>query len=186
MANAVVMLSVAYVVVAALLLNLNLKTSHAPRVKVAAIVVTTCFYMVTWFGFQAMSGWASTQPLPEQFRLLWVSIEERKKEDRNPGYIYYWVRALDEADLPIGPPRAHRVEWSEAAAETAEAAASAIEEGQELNGTLSRNLMTPSEEGDAVSGYAGENSVTGASDEEVNIRFNRAPPRHLPAKPVPG
>jgi len=46
--------------------------------------------------------------------------------------------------------------------------------------------MTPSEEGDAVSGYAGEKSVTGASDEEVNIRFNRAPPRHLPAKPVPG
>jgi hypothetical protein len=186
MDTAVVLLSVAYVVVAALLLNLNLKTSHAPRVKVAAIVVTTCLYIVSWFGYQAMSGWASTQPLPEQFRLLWVSIEERKREDRNPGYIYYWVRTLDEADLPVGPPRAHRVEWSETAAEIAEAATSAIEEGQELNGTLSRNLMAPSEEGDAISGYAGEQSVTGASDEEVNIRFNSAPPRHLPAKPAPG
>jgi len=186
MVTAVVLLSLAYVVVAALLLNLNLKTNYTLRVKVAAIGVTTCLYVVSWFGFQAMSGWASTEPLPEQFRLLGVSIEERKKEDKNPGYIYYWVRALDEADLPVGPPRAHRIEWSEAAAETAEAAAAAIEEGQELNGTMSRNLMTPSEEGDAVSGYAGEKSVTGASDQEVNIRFNRAPPRHLPAKPVPG
>lgn len=186
MVIAVVLLSLAYVVVAALLLNLNLKTSHALRVKVAAIGATTCFYVVTWFGFQAMSGWASTQPPPEQFRLLWVSIEERKKEDKTPGYIYFWVRALDEADLPIGPPRAHRVEWSETAAETAEAAAAAIQEGQELNGTMSRNLMAPSEEGEVISGYAGEQSVTGASDGEVNIRFNRAPLRHLPPKPAPG
>lgn len=186
MGTAVVLLSVAYVVVAALLLNLNLKSSQAPWVKVAAIVVTTCLYIFSWFGYQAMSGWASTQPLPEQFRLLWVSIEERQQQDRNPGYIYYWVRTLDEAGLPVGPPRAHRIKWSESAAETAEAAVSSLEEGQALNGTLSRNLMTPSEEGDAISGYAGEQSVTGASDGEVNIRFNQAPPRHLPAKPVPG
>ena len=183
---AVVLLSVAYVLVAALLLSLCLKTSYTPRLKATAVVFTTCLYVASWFGYQAMSGWASTQSLPEDFRLLWVSIEERQKTDRNPGYIYYWVRTLDEAGLPVGPPRAHRVRWSEAAAEDAEAAVSAIEEGQQLNGTLSRNLMAPSEEGDAISGYAGEQSVTGASDGEVNIRFNRAPPRHLPAKPVPG
>ncbi len=182
----IVMLSVAYALIAALLLNLNVATQYSALLKAGVITLTSALYIGTWFGYQALTGWATNETLPEEFRVLYISIEERRKASDTPGYIYYWVRELDEAGLPSGPPRAHRIEWSEAEAENAEAAISAIEDGEELNGTWSRNLMTPDEGGEEISDYAGELSVSGDGEGLINIRFMRAPPRTLPPKPAPG
>ena len=181
-----IVLSIAYALVAALLLSLNIGTRYSACLKGGIILVTSALYAGTWMGYQAITGWATHQELPESFRVLSITIEERTREQTTPGYIYYWVRSLDEAGLPIGPPRAHRIEWSEAEAENAEAAISALEEGAELNGKWSRNLMAPSEDGEEIASYAGELSISGDSDGEVNIRFMRAPPRTLPPKAPPG
>ena len=181
----VIVLSIAYTLVAALLLNMNLITPYSFWLKAAVILVTSILYLGTWFGYQGLTGWATNQPLPENFRLVFLSIEERQSASDGPGYIYYWVRRLDEAGLPFGPPRVHRVEWSESEAENAEAALSKIEEGEELNGTWSRNIIDPQEEGETLSDYAGELSVAGGSEGNVNVRFMRAPPRSLPPKSLP-
>ena len=186
MEGGLILLSIAYALIAALLLNLNVASRHSAWLKGGVIALTSALYVGTWLGYQAITGWATNQDLPESFRVLEIAIEERGREQKTPGFIYYWVRALDEAGLPVGPPRAHRIEWSEAEAENAEAALSALEEGAELNGTWSRNLMAPGEDGEALATYTGELSVTGDSDGEVNIRFMRAPPRTLPPKPPPG
>ena len=181
----VIVLSIAYALVAALLLNMNLVTPYSVWLKAGVILLTSVLYLGTWFGYQGLTGWATNQSLPEDFRLIYLSIDERKSASDGPGYIYYWVRPLDEAGLPFGPPRAHRIEWSEAEAENAEAALSEIEEGAELNGTWSRNLMAPQDDGEMLSDYAGELSVAGGSEGMVNIRFMRAPPRSLPPKSAP-
>ena len=163
----IILLSIAYALTAALLLNMNLATRYSFPVKSGVILLVSCFYVGTWSGYQHLSGWATNQPLPDEFRLIYLSIEERVSADDEPGHIYYWVRPLDEAGLPYGPPRVHRIKWSESEAENAEAAMSAIEDGEEL------------------SDYAGELGVTGDSEGMVNIRFMRAPPRTLPPKPPP-
>lgn len=181
----IILLSIAYALTAALLLNMNLATRYSFPVKSGVIVLMSSFYVGTWFGYQHLTGWATNQPLPDEFRLIYLSIEERVSADDEPGHIYYWVRPLDEAGLPYGPPRVHRIKWSESEAENAEAAMSAIEDGEELNGAWSRNLMAPQEDGEELTDYAGELGVTGDSEGLVNIRFMRAPPRTLPPKPPP-
>jgi len=33
------------------------------------------FYVFTWIGYKQVLGWPSTQEIPEEFRLIWVSID---------------------------------------------------------------------------------------------------------------
>jgi len=179
---AVVLLSVAYAGVAALLLTLNLATRYALWIKTSAIVLVTGLYGVSWAAWNGMLGWATPAVMPEDFRVLWIAMDEPDKETREPGYIYFWIRTLDEAGLPVGPPRAHRIRWSEEAAEKAQAALDTLEEGELLNGRLGRNLVGEQEAPDDQADYAGDASVTGAGGERPQFEFLRVPPPSLPPK----
>jgi hypothetical protein len=180
----VVLLTIGYVLIAALLLSLNLATPYSRWVKVSAIVVVSCLYVGSWYAYQGMTGWASANPLPENFRLLWIEIQEPDKGTSDKGYIYYWLRVLDEAGLPAGPPRAHKVSWDRLAAEAAEDALLAMSEGEQLNGRQSRNLLSKMDKAtDSDEAELGaEQSVSGVGGGRVAIEFVRAPPRELPAK----
>lgn len=184
MTTLVLVLSLAYAAVAALLLTLNLGTRFAPWIKGAAIVMVSVLYGVTWISLGGLMGWASPDPMPEQFRVLWISTDEPDKASGADGTIYFWIRALDEAGLPVGPPRAHRLPWSESAAEAAEQAMAAIEEGELLNGRLGRGVVSESEKPPEEAGYAGEDSVTGGDGDRPLFEFVRVPPPALPAKAV--
>lgn len=182
MTVSVVLLSLAYAAVAALLLSLNLATRYAVWVKLAAIVLVTGLYGVSWAAWNGLLGWATPASLPEDFRVLWIAMDEPDKHSHEPGYIYFWVRTLDEAALPVGPPRAHRIRWSEEAAESAQSALDALEEGELLNGRLGRNLVAEQDAVDEQADYAGETSVAGTGGERPTFEFLRVPPPSLPPK----
>lgn len=185
MTGTVLLLALSYAAVAALLLSLNLATRYAFWVKAATITLVSGLYAGTWFGLGGLMGWATTGPMPEDFRVLWITMDEPDKGKKTPGSIYFWVRELDEAGLPIGAPRAHQVPWSESSAEAAEAAMSQIEEGELLNGRLGRGLVADAEPENDEVGYSGEESVTGNGGERPTFEFVRAPPPALPPKSVP-
>lgn len=178
-----VALTLAYVVVAALLLNLNLAAPYRAWIKVLAIVLVTGLYIVAWWGHHQLMGWATADALPENFRVHWVTVDEPDKVTGADGAIYFWVRRLDEADLPFGPPRAHQIPWDEKSAEQAQEVLEQLEEGEILNGTMSRSVLRE-EELDAETGeqYAGEASVAGEGGGEPMFEFFRAPPPSLPPK----
>ena len=182
MTAAVVLLSIAYAAVAALLLSLNLATRYAVWVKVLAILLVTGLYGATWAAWNGMLGWATPAALPMEFRVLWITMDEPDKRTHEPGAIFFWIRELDEAGLPIGAPRAHRIPWSEDAAETAQAALNELEEGELLNGRLGRNLVGEGETPNDQADYAGDSSVTGAGGERPQFEFLRVPPPSLPPK----
>jgi hypothetical protein len=182
--ESVTLLTVAYAAVAALLLNLNLATSHAAWIKAGSVVLVTGLYVGSWFGLQGMTGWATTEPMPESFRVLWITMEEPDKTSGAAGSIFFWVRALDEAGLPVGNPRAHSVPWSEAKAEVAQAAIDRLEDGELLNG---RFAPEPVAQADAqpVPEYGEQPSSAGMSGEQPAFEFLRVPPPALPAKTTP-
>lgn len=185
MSGSVVLLSIAYAAVAGLLLSLNLATRYAFWIKAGTIVLVTGLYGASWAGLNGLMGWATPAALPEEFRVLWITMDEPDKATTAPGYIFFWVRELDEAGLPIGAPRAHRVRWTEESAEAAQEALEQLEEGELLNGRLGRNLVDDSERAEEGAEYAGETSVTGAGGERPNFEFVRVPPPALPPKSVP-
>ena len=62
-------LAVAYAVIGALLLVLLIYGRLAWPIKAAAIVLTTCFYLVSFVGARGLLGWSSRDPLPARFKL---------------------------------------------------------------------------------------------------------------------
>jgi hypothetical protein len=131
-------LTIAYVAVAALLLNMNLATRYSAPVKTLAVVLVSLLYFGTWHGVRGLMGWPTAEPMPAEFRVLWISIDEPDKVNALPGSIDYWVRALDSAGLASGSPRAHRLAWSEEEAEAAEEALERMEEGEVLDARRTR------------------------------------------------
>lgn len=187
MTGPILMLTLAYAAVAALLLNLNLATRYSGWLKVSAIVVVSALYGFTWAGYQGLLGWASPDPLPAEFRVLWITMDEPDKATGEDGAIYFWVRELDEAGLPAGAPRAHRIRWDEEAAEAAQQALDRIDGGELLNGRLSRNVVAEAAETrPAGADYAGDPTAGGGGATRPEFEFFRVPPPSLPPKGLPG
>ena len=180
-------LTLAYVAVAALLLSLNLATRYSAAVKAAAIVVVSLLYVAAWQGTRGLMGWPSPDPLPEEFRVLWITIEEPDKGQGLPGSIYYWARALDEAGLPEGAPRAYTVPWSEEEAESAQAARDRMEEGELLDGRRTRAPLSQAEApASSPEEDWGTRGSVGQDGRRPLFEFMSVAPPTLPAKgPIP-
>ena len=181
MTGVAVVLTLAYVAVAALLLNLNLATRWNVFVKAGAIVLVTGLYAVAWHGHKGLLGWATGEPLPDEFRVHWVTIDEPDKTTGGRGAIYFWVRELTVGGLPHGPPRAYRVAWNEVTGEAAEEALERLEEGELLNGRMRPDIATV-DGGDS----GGDAFASSSSGDRPQLEFSRVPPPVLPPKPPPG
>jgi hypothetical protein len=184
--GSILLLTLAYVAVAVLLLNLNLATRHEAWVKGVAIVVVSMFYFGTWIGYKGLMGWPTSEAMGPDFRVLWITIEDPDKASSTPGHIYYWVRELDEAGLVAGPPRAHAVLWGEKEAEEAQRALDEMGEGRVLNGRRTRGMLAAKDPLLAASeDQAGTRSGVGQDDSPPLFEFYSIPPASLPAKEAP-
>ncbi len=181
------LLALAYAVVAALLLNLGLASRWSVRVKAGAVVLVSAFYGASYLGIRALEGWPTGEPLPADFRLQWISVEEPDKVTGSDGAIYFWVRALDEAGLPVGEPRAHTVPYDERTADEARAALEELQGGKRLVGRMTMGLIDPVERdpdlASTPSEPTGEGSPTGA-EERWLLEFREVPLPNLPSKPL--
>lgn len=145
MMTSLLFLGASYAVIAALLVALCVSLPGRMALKVALIALVTAFYGLTWIGHQNTLGWPTSDQMPDQFRVLWITIDEPNKVTREHGGIYFWVRELDEAGIPYGIPRAYHVPFTAEAAEEAQSALGKMEEGKVMNGTPSRNLVRDKE-----------------------------------------
>ena len=179
---AAIALTAAYAATAALLLHLNLRARLPRWVKFAALAAVTALYFGAWEAQKALLGWATPEPLPEEFRLHWLTVDEPDKATGEDGFIYFWVRELDGAGMPRGAPRAYRVPWDEATAEEAERALAQLRDGEPLIGILSRRtIVAPPDERQGSAPSSPRNGGPG-DVEQPRFEFRRAPPPALPPK----
>jgi hypothetical protein len=132
--SVVLTLSIAYAMIGALLLVVLVYARLPWPAKAAFVVVTSAFYVASFFGTRGLLGWASVDRLPPTFKLLQVRIVEPHTLEGDPGSIYLWVEALDEGNRPSGVPRAYRLPYTESLAEKADKAASEIAAGHPEGG----------------------------------------------------
>jgi hypothetical protein len=194
-------LSIAYALLAALLLVIALRARIPWPVKLALVLVTSAYYGVAFFRIEGLSGWSASAPLPSQFQLLWARIVEPNPLDRDPGAVHIWVEDLDSANLPSGQPRAYRLPYSTALAAKVQAARDEILKGHPQGGRAAdygagngqpapegpsdvstfRPAAAPG--GDPASG--GPLDLSFLTGESGNIEFAPLPAPILPAKDTP-
>jgi hypothetical protein len=132
--SVVLTLSIAYAMIGALLLVILVFARLPWPAKALFVVVTSAFYIASFFGTRGLLGWASVDRLPPTFKVLQVRIVEPHTLEGDPGAIYLWVEALDEGNRPSGVPRAYRLPYTESLAEKADKAASEIAAGRPEGG----------------------------------------------------
>ena len=96
------LLTISYVVVAALLLVFCFYTNFSKKIKLVAIVALSIFYIISWNGFLGVLGWPTSEELPENFNISWVVIQEPNKRRTNEGGLFLWIREIDSTNKPIG------------------------------------------------------------------------------------
>ena len=125
----------AYVVIAILLLSMNIAPRWAWWVKATAIVVTSAFFVVTYYSLIDMMGWPVTSRLPPKFQLHWAKVVEPDKLLNQPGAVYMWIEALDDNNIPYGIPRAYKLPYTAPLDNGLKDALDMIAAGQDVGGT---------------------------------------------------
>jgi hypothetical protein len=179
------LLVITYVLVVAGLLTMSLRARWPIAAKIVAVVLVSSCYGLTYVGLRALEGWPADTPLPEEFRLVWVTVEEPDKETGEDGIIFFWVKHLDEYGDPTGEPRAYRVAWSDALAEQAEQALEQVEDGETLNGFITRQVMAPEEDEVDVTSQKSTGQQSLGDEAMYVIEFRDVPKPTLPEKSTP-
>ena len=101
----------AFVLLALLLLSINLYSKWSWPVKALTIVLTSAFYIITYFSFPPLLGWPTTQLPPQQFRLIAAHVNQPNKETGEDGAVYLWLTEIKDMSS-TGEPRSYRLEYS--------------------------------------------------------------------------
>jgi hypothetical protein len=187
-------LAIAYAVLGVLLLVACLFTHLPWPVKAGAIVVTSAFYLVSFFATHSLLGWSTDDPLPPNFKLLGARIVEPHSVADDPGSIYLWVEAYDQDNFPGGVPRAYRLPYSAKLADRTEAAVKASADGHPQGGRTANTGtgnggIGPTEATPAAIVAAGGGDPSGGGDQldpstapSQGLVFSPLPPPRMPAK----
>jgi hypothetical protein len=97
-----------YVLVAALLLVLLLRTRWSWRIKSAAIVLACVFSVVTYESWPSILGWPSGGDLPQKFNLVAVHVQPPDELTGTEGAIYLWITDIGNQRAA---PRAYKLPW---------------------------------------------------------------------------
>ncbi len=157
-------LIVAYILVAALLLGLNLKSGWNWVIKTAVNIIVVMFFWVTYHSWPGILGWPTERDLPKQFYLHAINIDE-------PNRIYLWGADIDNG-LGRTVPRSYGLPYSAKLHDSVDKAGRKLRKGLPVIGQV-------------VTAVAANNEVTSLEQvqtTDTNIVFIDAPQGLIPSK----
>lgn len=134
MQGQVVLLTIAYAALGALLLVILKSLPIERYMKATAIGAMIAFNIGVFFWSQGLLGWSAATAVPDRFKLLWARVVEPNPQRGSAGAIHLWVEALDAHNIPSGEPRAFVVPYSASLAAKAAAAQTEIKKGNAQGG----------------------------------------------------
>lgn len=112
MFSTIILMSIAYALLALLLLNIGFLSKLNTWLKLALCIATGCFMIVHFNVLRDMLGWPTQSPLPHRFLLLAAEINEPDKETGANGSIYLWATEIIDRE-PVGEPRAYELPYNQ-------------------------------------------------------------------------
>jgi hypothetical protein len=137
MNTVILAISVAYVVLAVVLLCMGLTSRFRWWIKGFVIVVTCGFFVEAFYSTKSLLSWPGTGQLPHRFQLLWTRVVEPDPKVKDPGAIFLWVEELDDNNVPSGTPRSFRLRYTAPLADRTNKAKDEIMAGNPQEGTAS-------------------------------------------------
>ncbi len=110
MFSTIILMSIAYALLALLLLNIGFLSRLSVWLKLVLCIITGCFMIVHFNLLRDMLGWPTQSPLPARFLLLAAEINEPDKETGKNGSIYLWATEIVDR-TPVGKPRAYELPY---------------------------------------------------------------------------
>ncbi len=158
-----------FILLSILLLSLNLFARWQWWIKAVAIVTTCAFFAVAYLSIEALLGWPTEQIVPARHVLHWAHIVEPDRRTDNPGAIYLWLEAVDDADETTGVPRAYALPYSRELHKKVTDAKKRIGKGRRQRGQV--QAQGPEEQG-----------RPGSRNRAPRIEFHDLPPPLPPVK----
>lgn len=84
-------LSVAFVIISAIVLWFSIRTPGKIIIKAMLIPVTVWYGLVLYYSVPNLMGWPISESIPENSQVLAVRIKEPDPKLNDPGAIYLWV-----------------------------------------------------------------------------------------------
>ena len=177
------MLGVAYAVVAALLLNLNLNSSWRREIKIGAILLVTGLYFAAYQGAQDLRGWATPETPPNPFKLHWAIVEEQDKVAKTDGAIYLLAQPIAEYGALLSRPRLYQLPFSPELAQQVDDALNEVDKGKPLDCRLSFKAAKPGEEKKPQKRDGQKSRPDSEGDKDrLKLEFRDLPTPDLPPK----
>ncbi len=183
----IILLSLAYALLAALLLSLNLQTKWRYEIKLTVIIGVSLFYAVSFWSINHLRGWPIDARPPNPFKLHWAVVEDPDKLRGTKGRIYILGQALSSYGALIGTPRLYEIPYSPDVAQAVEEARHAIEGGRPLEARLNiYDYKEPEDEAELPDQTRRQSGVDALPDAEgeknLRLEFRELPPPALPPK----
>ncbi len=105
---AILGLSSGFILVLVFLYYLIIKTDLRLSLKFLSVFVVTGFYIIQYESLQQITGWPSTDALPEKFVLLATEVHEPNQKEGEKGVMYWWVR---DSVNEVKPPRVYQLPY---------------------------------------------------------------------------
>lgn len=177
------LLGVAYAVLAALLLSLNLETKYRREIKIAAIIGVSLLYVATYHGAQNLRGWAIAEAPPNPFKLHWAVVEEPDKARGTEGAIFILGQKLSSRGVAVGAPRLYELPFTPELAEQIDEALTKKEDGKDLEARLSYKAATPDDVDEAQKRDGQKSRPDSEGDKDrLKLEFRELPSPSLPPK----
>ena len=180
-------LSIAYVVIAVLLLSMNLTSRWRWWIKAGAILVTGVFFAGSYLSIVSILGWPTPDAPPKRFSLLASRVVEPDRVTGNPGMIYLWLEELDENNVPSLQPRSYGLTFTSDFAKAVGMAQDLLANGEEVEGSIQPRTMPDDPDNDRGLPTNDEGQQMGTPfipTSELDLVFNNMPPVKLPEKAV--
>jgi len=160
-----------YVLVAAVLLVILLRTRWSWRLKSAAVVLASLFCIVAYESWPSILGWPSGGDLPPKFNLVAVHVQPPEEITGTEGAIFLWITEIGKRGAP---PRAYRLPWEPLLREKV----------MQARERLGKNLPQVGEKKDEEEGRPGSRAIgTGQlGQKSAKLEFYDLPAPSLPDK----